>query len=319
MAWTDTSYEVIDTISDQYYFAGPEWDTQIAKRFILKNKRVSKIVESSYYLHVQHDGSPANIAFEPSASFGCPVGCLFCASGTLFPVRALTATEITEQVTALMNVYKNDFPNIVKIREDVFYCGIGEPTLIADILIAASQQILKNHPHMQFKMSTMGALPSAFSKFAACDVPLRSIQLGVPHWDEIKIKQLYSRCSNYDFHTVLSSVQNFMKIRPETRIKINYVAMCHYNDTAEDLIKTVEKIMPYLDNNFELKISCLNPTNYAYENQLTPISPEQLDQLLLAATAQFNLQKIYKFGPMNHAKLGCGQLAGNYAVGEIKP
>jgi len=133
MAWTDTSYEVIDTISDQYYFAGPEWDTQIAKRFILKNKRVSKIVESSYYLHVQHDGSPANIAFEPSASFGCPVGCLFCASGTLFPVRALTATEI----------------------------------------------------------------------------------------------------------------------------------------------------------------SCLNPTNYAYENQLTPISPEQLDQLLLAATAQFNLQKKY--------------------------
>jgi hypothetical protein len=71
--------------------------------------------------------------------------------------------------------------------------------------------------------------------------------------------------------------------------------------------------MSYLGDDFELKISCLNPTNYAYENKLTPIAPQELHQLLLAAKAQFNLPKIYTFGPMNHSKLGCGQLAFNYS------
>ena len=181
MSWQQTGYDVVETLADKYYFAGSVWNTQIAKRFILKSKRFGKIIESSYYLHLRDDGTPFNIAFEPSTSFGCSVGCLFCASGNLVPIKSLTADEIVEQVNALIAIYRHDFPGLKNVREDVFYSGIGEPTLMTNTLIDASQNIVANHPEMQFKMSTMGAVPEALIRWAKSDLPLRSVQIGIPH------------------------------------------------------------------------------------------------------------------------------------------
>ena len=188
MRWQQSSYDVVETIADKYYFAGSVWNTQVAKRFVLKTKRFGKIIESSYYLHLQNDGKPFNIAFEPSTSFGCSVGCLFCASGTLSPIKSLNVDEIFEQVDTLIAIYRDDFPGSHDIKEDVFYSGIGEPTLMTNILMDASQKILAKHSRLQFKMSTMGAMPSALLRWAKSDIPLRSVQVGIPHWDEEKNK-----------------------------------------------------------------------------------------------------------------------------------
>ena len=230
---------------------------------VLKSKRFGQIIESSYYLHFRDDGTPFNVAFEPSTSFGCSVGCLFCASGTLAPIKSLTAEEIVEQVDALMAIYRQDFPGLNTVREDVFYSGIGEPTLMTNTLIDASEQILKRHPHMQFKMSTMGALPDALSRWASSDLPLRSIQVGIPHWDEEKIKYLYSQCSKYNLQHVLEQVKALMEQRPEINIKINYIGIKDFNDSTTDLRKTIERVVSVLGRQIELKLSCLNPTDFA--------------------------------------------------------
>ncbi len=217
--WDSASYDIIDTVSDKYYFAGSAWNTQVAKRFILNVRRFDKVIESSYYLHLQENGTPFNVAFEPSTSFGCAVGCLFCASGTLSPIKTLNAEEMAEQVQELISVYKSDFPSFSNVRKDVFYSGIGEPTLIIDTIIEASQKILKMHPDLQFKISTMGAVPKSLVKLAQSKVPLRSLQIGIPHWNEEKIKYLYAKAPGYNLIKLLESIKEFMFLRPETAIK----------------------------------------------------------------------------------------------------
>lgn len=312
LPWQATSYEVIDIINDKYFFAGPSWNTQIAKRFILKNKRVNKIIEASFYLHLDKHGKPVNVAFEPSTSFGCSVGCLFCASGNLFPIRALNAQEIVEQIDTLIRIYRTHYPfNHSEVREDVFYSGIGEPSLMTNTLIDASQQLLNMYPHMHFKMSTMGALPSALMRWAEIDVPLRTLQIGIPHWDNDKIKALYSKCSDYDLQQVLEYVRQFMTLRPKTRIKINYIGIKGFNDTEKDLVKTLSLITSVLSDSIELKISCLNPTEFAKSHALYTLTKNELFALAKCAQ-QLNLKNIYAFGPMSEKNLGCGQLAGNY-------
>ncbi|MCE3046310.1 radical SAM protein [Legionella sp. 16cNR16C] len=311
MTWTNSAYEVIETINDEYFFAGSAWNTQIAKRFVLKTKRFGRLIEASYYLHLDK-GKPFNIAFEPSTSFGCSVGCLFCASGTLSPIKALTVAEIVEQVNTLIAIYRRDFPDY-RIREDVFYSGIGEPTLMTNVLIEASARLLEQNPDLQFKMSTMGALPSALLRWADSELPLRSLQVGIPHWNEDKIKYLYSKCSKYNLHDVLQHVQLFMDKRPDTAIKINYIVMENYNNSLEDLKRTVEKVISILGRNIELKISCLNPTEFAEQNQLIAVKQQTLETLA-GGVQSFGLKKVYTFGPMSKDKLGCGQLAGNYKL-----
>lgn len=312
--WQQSQYTELEEITDQYYFSGSAWDTQVAKRFILSSKRVGKVVESSYYLHLTEQGIPYNVAFEPSISFGCPVGCLFCASGDLSPIKNLTAAEIADQVEHLIAIYRDDYPDS-PAREDVFYCGIGEPTLMVDTLVDASHQILANHPHMQFKFSTMVAKPDKLIDWGKSDVPLRTVQIGIPHWDEEKVKWLYSKCIKYDLNRTYAAIKEFMQLKPDTRIKINYICINDFNDDVEAVKKTCERVVAELGKNVEFKLSCLNQTDFAEKNNISPTAPRQLEKLL-AVAEQFGFTKAYLFGPISKKGLGCGQLAWNYQEGD---
>ncbi len=311
MHWNLQEYRVVRQIQDKYYFAGHGWDTQVARRFILNVERINKPVESSIYLHLDTHGKPVNVAFEPSISFGCQPRCGFCASGNLFPISALSEHEVHHQVAGLITAFNEEFPEYSGIRKDVFYAGIGEPTLLSQTLIRASKTLKQDYPDLGFKLSTMGARPDTLTRFTADAIGLRSLQAGIPHHEDNKLRKLYVNLKRYRLEHFLDEINAFRNVSGATRVKINYVVMKDFNDGIDVFAKTLHLVLDYLGPNFELKISCLNPTVFAGQNGLHSVGLKQL-QALEKYARSINLADTYLFGPMSEQKLGCGQLAGDY-------
>ena len=71
-----------------------------------------------------------------STQVGCPVGCVFCASGMLGVTRNLTAGEIVEQVLHARSRLPEDQP-----LTNLVVMGIGEPMLNLDALLPALERI----------------------------------------------------------------------------------------------------------------------------------------------------------------------------------
>ncbi len=311
MVWSDAGFEVKDIIEDEYFFAGPDWQAQRAKRFVLNVTRTNQIIECAHYAHLNENNAVVNVAFEPSASYGCAIGCLFCASGGLYPITSLNKEEIVGQITNLICDYEQNYAANYSVRRDVFYAGIGEPTLMPDQIIGASEIVHNLCPEIGFKMSTMGAVPNAIAKFAESSAPWRSLQFSIPHWDEKNLRYLFAGMKHYDLPAALAALKEFSQRRPECNIKFNYVGMKGYNSTKEDLAKIINLIKERFGSNFDLKLSCLNPTAIGQKNNLATLSKQELDNLAIYARS-LGLKSVYTFGPMSPKKLGCGQLAANY-------
>ena len=90
-----------------------------------------------------------------------------------------------------------------------------------------------------------------------------------------------------------------MVLRPETSIKINYIGIKGFNDAADDLLKTIEKITQVLGKGIELKVSCLNPTDFAQQNKIISVNQFALEDLAKIAEP-FHLKRVYTFGPMSN-------------------
>lgn len=206
------------------------------------------------------------------------------------------------------------YKNANSIPKYVFYMGMGEPTLLSERLVIASDIICNKYPDLSFKISTMGAVPKAIVEFAKIKHPLRSLQLSMPHWDNDRLKYLFANCVNYNSRAVLEALKEFSNLRPQAKIKLNYIPIKGYNDQLGDLEKTINLVRRYLRKNFQLKISCLNPTNISRKNGLMPVPKQKLKSFLELAR-NLGVKKAYIFGPVINPekKIGCGQLAGDYA------
>lgn len=97
-----------------------------------------------------------------SVMSGCPVGCKFCATGSLKRWRNITAEEIAEQVAFV--VFKNTQVNAMDSREfKINYTRMGEPFLNVDGVRGAVEIIERGRPGTHHYISTIGVKGSDFS------------------------------------------------------------------------------------------------------------------------------------------------------------
>src|SRR3989339_960129 len=99
-----------------------------------------------------------------SSQVGCPLGCLFCATGKMGFARNLNPFEIVEQVLFFARYLKNKGQKITNI----VFMGMGEPFLNYDNVLEAIR-ILNDRDKFNFgsrriSVSTAG-LPQAIRKF----------------------------------------------------------------------------------------------------------------------------------------------------------
>ncbi|MBI2921342.1 MAG: 23S rRNA (adenine(2503)-C(2))-methyltransferase RlmN [Planctomycetes bacterium] len=76
-----------------------------------------------------------------STQAGCPVGCVFCASGLAGLARNLTAGEIVEQVTRQGRLVRDRFGGIDHPISNVVFMGMGEPFYNLERVIGAIERL----------------------------------------------------------------------------------------------------------------------------------------------------------------------------------
>lgn len=300
-------FEVAKKISKKIDFNSRNWNKEIIDRYLLKydNKR---IIESMLIVHLQNN-IPRDLTIEVSNMYNCPVGCRFCASGSLKESTSLLqAEDYLEQVEICLkesNENPNNYPNFY-----IAFTGIGEPSIAKVEIAKGIELIRKKYSNVQINIATTGFDISCFKYWSERNLPIRTLQLPFYSCEETKLKYIIKNLpENYDLIRNIKEAIEYKKEHNLCRIKLNYVVIDNINDSTSDINKMIEYLEPF-KKEIIIKLSFLNYTQKCKENKLfSPNINQMLNILEMLKAKGFDC---YLFGTENNTELGCGQLVQNY-------
>ena len=158
-----------------------------------------------------------------SSQVGCPVRCLFCASGKNGLKRNLSAEEIFKQYELL----KGELP-----VKGVAIAGIGEPSANADEVLGAIERFKAEG--LKVTVSTTGYPVEGFRKLMRA--PHDGLTISVHAIFEEKRRKLFG--VSVPLEQVFSEVEEYFKEASSSRRKkfqIGYLLIKGINDSDEDL------------------------------------------------------------------------------------
>jgi 23S rRNA (adenine2503-C2)-methyltransferase len=188
-----------------------------------------------------------------SCMSGCPVGCGFCATGSLPRWRKLTSSEIVSQV--LFAVAENPDQEPDECGEfKINYTRMGEPFLNLGAVRGAMERISRMWPYTHHYISTIGIKGSDFSWIEGNT----TLQISLHSLDEERRHELIP------FGNALMSIEELGQIRTRSKLKTTI------NLTLVDLKDfDVEKLKRLFDpEHFFIKISPINPNEVSEANGL---------------------------------------------------
>ncbi len=163
-----------------------------------------------------------------SSQVGCPIGCVFCASGLDGVARNLDCEEILAQFLLI-----NRHLSPAKLTNLVFM-GMGEPLLNLDPLLAAIEQL--NNPQRfgfgarRITVSTVG-ISGRIKKLAAYGLQLGlALSLHAPT-DELR-RRLVPYPQRADLTELLDDADEFRRSEGRT-VTVEYVLLAQKNDRPE--------------------------------------------------------------------------------------
>ncbi|MCZ7592787.1 MAG: 23S rRNA (adenine(2503)-C(2))-methyltransferase RlmN [Kiritimatiellae bacterium] len=168
-----------------------------------------------------------------SSQSGCPMGCVFCATGRLGFLHDLTAGQIVEQVYWAERLLRaSDFP--VKKLTNVVFMGMGEPFNNYDQW-RTSVDILHdpegfNMGARSYTVSTVGLVPG-IRKLADDPLPINlAISLHAP--DDETRSALMPVNKSFPIASLLDSVKDYTE-KTNRRVSFEYVLLQEKNDFPE--------------------------------------------------------------------------------------
>jgi len=235
-----------------------------------------------------------------SSQVGCPLGCLFCATGKMGFKRNLTAWEIVEQAVYFARLLKKAGRQI----NNVVFMGMGEPFLNYDNVMAAIK-ILNDKDGLNIgarhiSISTIGVI-SGLKKIA--EEPLQinlALSLHAPT-DELRSKLIPAN-KKYRLEAVIEELKNYLE-KTGRRVMIEYLMIDKFNDKKEqalELASLLKRIEPPL---FFVNLIAYNPTA-----EFQPSSTKKIfDFKKTLRDQKIDVTERYRFG--QDIEAACGQLA----------
>jgi 23S rRNA (adenine2503-C2)-methyltransferase len=240
-----------------------------------------------------------------SSQVGCPLGCIFCATGQGGYVRDLTAGEITGQFLLMEQRLGRDINNVV-------FMGMGEP-LLNDANVFKSIRAL-NHPKMRnlgarhITVSTSGVVPG-IRDLADFEVPVRlSVSLHAPN-DALRSKMMPVN-KRYPL-AALTDAMRYYKKRTGERITVEYVLVDGLNDDPQlafemaallDGLEVYVNIIPYNPTS--------NPVNASVMKNGLKRPTEAKIKEFCAALADLSMEFEIRREKGLDILAACGQLSG---------
>lgn len=161
-----------------------------------------------------------------SSQIGCPVGCLFCATGKVGFFRNLTSEEIINEVLSLQKLHKRP--------DSILFMGMGEPLLNYNPVVKTIERLHDlGFGHRKITVSTCGIV-EGIKKLAVSGLrPRLALSIGSA-LEEKRRKIVPIACKN----SLLHLKKAIISYREKTgrRVSLEYTLIKGLNDTNEDAI-----------------------------------------------------------------------------------
>lgn len=193
-----------------------------------------------------HDGEAVECVIIPdgdrttlciSTQVGCPVRCVFCASGMFGVRRNLTVGEIAEQVLHARARLANG-----RRLTNLVVMGMGEPMLNLDALLPALQRI--HDPDgidmgaRRITVSTSG-YPRQMERFAAAD-PSYNLAVSLHAADDLLRKRLVPTAA-HTVREIITAAHRYFGLKGR-EVTYEVVLLEGMNDRPEDAVSLVETL-----------------------------------------------------------------------------
>jgi len=233
-----------------------------------------------------------------SSQVGCPLGCLFCVTGTMGFKRNLTSSEIVEQVLFFARYLKKDKEKIT----NVVFMGMGEPFLNWENVKKAIEILNDDNCFgigaRKISVSTAG-ITEGIERLAE-DFPQINLAISLHAPDDKLRGELMPVNQKYPLEKILKSVDEYIE-KTNRKVMFEYVMLKDVNDSEEQAKKLAKRLKYPL---YMVNLIAYNP-NGRFESS----SPERIKKFkaVLEKAGIFATQR-YRFG--TDIEAACGQLAG---------
>lgn len=243
-----------------------------------------------------------------SSQVGCPMNCLFCATGKGGFKRNLTAEEITDQVLFWRQYLKNRKSKaIINKLNNIVYMGMGEPFLNWDN-VKNSLKILTDKDMFGFSsrgisISTCG-IPDGIKKLAK-EFPQVNLAISLHFADDKKRSEFMPINKAFDLEEIKNSLEKYFAAT-RRKVFIEYIMLAGENDNLHN----AEKLAEYLKSIGNTHLLHVNLINYnATSAQFNP-SPENKIQDFKNFLLKKRISVTVRKSLGEDIDGACGQLAG---------
>jgi 23S rRNA (adenine2503-C2)-methyltransferase len=239
-----------------------------------------------------------------SSQVGCPLGCLFCATGKMGFKRNLAVNEILEQVIFFERYLKTDrLPMSIRVT-NVTFMGMGEPFLNYDNVLE-SIKILNDKDYFgigarSISVSTAGIV-DGIEKFGKEGLQLNlAISLHAPN-NKLRA-ELMPISKKYNLELVLKTVDEYIK-NTKRKVMFEYILIKDVNDSdecAKELAQLMQKKLYFVNLILYNEISEINA--------FLPSETKRVESFKnILKKSGINFVQRYRFG--DDIKAACGQFA----------
>jgi len=192
-------------------------------------------------LLAMHDGSNVETVGLPypdrfscclSTQVGCPIGCIFCATGLSGYIRNLTAGEVVDQVLAVQEAVRNQ-PFKIDSRscriDHVTFMGMGEPLLNYEASVKA-MQLLNSELGISMRhltVSTVGFVPGIRKLMGEKLQITLAVSLHAPT-DDLR-RQLIPKMVKWSVAEIIDACREYMR-QTGRRVTFEYCLFDRVND-----------------------------------------------------------------------------------------
>ncbi len=233
-----------------------------------------------------------------SSQSGCPLGCTFCATGSMGLGRNLGAGEIVEQVLVLARELRDDGQRV----GNVVMMGMGEPFLNYDAVLEACRTL--NDPAgfglgaRQIAISTAGWVPG-IERLAAEPMQVKlALSLHAPT-DELRT-ELMPVTKRFGLERLMAACRAYREAT-RRRIFVEYLLLEGVNDSD----RNAEQLAVLLGRDgFHVNLIAYNPTQAEYRGS----APERVSAFAAVLAAR-GVSASYRRSHGQDIDAACGQLA----------
>ena len=233
-----------------------------------------------------------------SSQVGCPLGCLFCATGKIGFRRNLTRDEIVEQVVFFARALKKQNSKITNI----VFMGMGEPFLNYDNVLGAikflNEENTLNLGARRFSISTAG-VTHGIRKLSEEKMEI-NLAFSLHASDEATRSRIMPINKKYPLDKVLKEIKNYTE-KTRRRVMFEYLMIDGLNDSpeqAEQLSRLLKGMLGFV-----------NLISYNATGVFKSSPPERIKKFKqILGKNRLSVLERHRFGEGIEA--ACGQLAG---------